>query len=220
MDDPGLERSRHLQALGALARINRVSLVADRVWADVLRLHRREGRPIRVLDVACGGGDVLHRVARRAERGGVAVELHGCDVSSVALDAARASAPHATPLHFFRLDVLQEELPEGFDLICSSLFLHHLAEESAVHLLRGMAAATVSSLLIQDLRRTRLGYLLASAGILLLTRSEVVKSDGPASVEGAFTMAEAAGLCDRADLQSAEVRPCWPQRYTIRWDAA
>ena len=76
------------------------------------------------------------------------------------------------------------------------------------------------SFLVQDLRRTRLGYLLASVVILLLTRSDVVKSDSLMSVEGAFTMAEAARLCDQADLGSAEVRPCWPQRYTIRWDGS
>ena len=160
---------------------------------------------------------MLVTVAQWARRRGVPIELHGCDVSPVALDAARASAPDATALHFFELDVLGEELPEGYDLICSSLFLHHLSEDFAVGLLQAMAAATAASLLVQDLRRTRLGYLFAYAGLLVLTRSDVARSDGLTSVQSAFTLAEVAKLCAEAGLDGAEIRPCWPQRYAIRW---
>ena len=111
--------------------------------------------------------------------------------------------PNATALHFFELDVLGEELPEGYDLICSSLFLHHLSEDFAVRLLQAMAAATAASLLVQDLRRTRLGYLFAYAGLLLLTRSDVARSDGLTSVQSAFTLVEAVKLCAEAGLDGA-----------------
>jgi len=217
MDDPGIDRVRHLHAQRALARVNRVSFAAARVWREVMRLAVARSGPVRVLDIACGGGDVLVTVARWARRRGVLIELHGCDVSPVALGAARASAPNATDLHFFELDVLGEELPDGYDLICSSLFLHHLSEEFAVRLLQAMAAATATSLLVQDLRRTHLGYLFAYVGLLLLTRSDVARSDGLTSVQSAFTLAEAAKLCAEAGLDGAEIRPCWPQRYSIRW---
>ena len=217
MDDPGIDRVRHLHALRALARVNRISFSAARVWREVMGLAAARSGPVRVLDIACGGGDMLVTVARWARRRGVPIELHGCDVSPVALDAARASAPDATALRFFELDVLGEELPEGYDLICSSLFLHHLSEDFAVRLLRAMAAATAASLLVQDLQRTRLGYLFAYAGLLLLTRSDVARSDGLTSVQSAFTLAEAAKLCAEAGLEGADIRPCWPQRYAIRW---
>ena len=217
MDDPGIDRARHLHALRALARVNRLSFAAARVWREVLGLAAARSGPVRVLDIACGGGDMLVTVARWARRHGVPIELHGCDVSPVALEAARASVPHATELHFFELDVLGAELPEGYDLICSSLFLHHLSEELAVRLLQAMADATAAALLVQDLRRTRLGYLFAYAGLLCLTRSEVARSDGLTSVQSAFTLTEVAKLCAEAGLDGAEVRPCWPQRYAIRW---
>ena len=58
MDDPALERSQHLQALKALGRINRLSRTAQSLANEMDRILRPvPDRKIRVLDIACGGGD-------------------------------------------------------------------------------------------------------------------------------------------------------------------
>jgi hypothetical protein len=80
-----------------------------------------------------------------------------------------------------------------------------------------MAAATTRSLLIQDLRRTRLGYLFAWVGLHTLTRSDVARTDGLRSVLGAFSMDEIRKICGDAGLSSAKVDTGWPQRFTIGW---
>jgi len=220
MDSPELDRVRHLGALDALARVNAVSLSAGRVWTEVLRLGRRGVTPVRVLDVACGGGDVLHAVARRAVKSGTSVELHGCDMSPTALDRARTHGGDALGVTFHEIDVLQDPIPSGYDLLCSSLFLHHLSSESAAYLLRAMAAAAGRVVVIQDLRRTSLGYLLAWLGLTVLTRSDVARHDGLVSVGAAFTLGEAEALCREAGLEEVEVSRCWPQRFILRWERA
>ena len=217
MDDPGLEADRHARALSALRRVNRVSFAADRLWREVRRIHAALCRPVRILDVACGGGDVLVDVARRARHAGVAVELHGCDMSPVAIAEARRLGVVEGALDYFELDITRDDLPEGYDLLTTSLFLHHLAREGAVDLLRRMAAATRSSLFVQDLRRTRLGYVFAWIGLHTLTRSEVARSDGLVSVRGAFTLEEVGSLCREAGLSDAEIGTAWPQRFTVGW---
>jgi len=217
MDDVGLEADRHVRALHALRRVNRISFAAARVWREVRRVQAALGRPVRVLDIACGGGDVLADVARRARRAGVAVELHGCDMSAVAIAEARRLGAVEDALDYFELDVMCDELPQGYDLLTTSLFLHHLTRDGAVDLLRRMGAATGSALLVQDLRRTRLGFVLAWIGLHTLTRSDVARSDGLVSVRGAFTLPEVAALCHDAGLSDAEIGTGWPQRFTVRW---
>jgi len=217
MDAPALDRIRHLDALDALDRVNRVSLSDGRVWTEIVRLARNGVRPVRVLDVACGGGDVLLRVARRAMRAGVDVELHGCDLSPVALERARCRGGDAMGVTFHELDVSGVPLPRGHHLMCSSLFLHHLSWEGAARLLGAMAAASERVVLVQDLRRTRLGHLFARIGLGVLTHSDVARHDGLVSVAAAFTLVEAKALCREAGLESAEVSACWPQRFTLRW---
>jgi SAM-dependent methyltransferase len=229
MDTVDLDRRLHLPALDALGRINRVSLTSSRAWKEVERLWRAGARPVRVLDVACGGGDVLIDIARRARRSGVAVDLLGVDLSPVALERARARCdarerglgPGAeTTIRFERLDVLEGALPRGRHLVMCSLFLHHLSRDEAIALLESMAASCERVLLVQDLRRTSLGYFLAWLGLHTLTRSSVARSDGLVSVGAAFTLAEVDELTREAALFGTEVRPCWPQRFTLRWSRA
>jgi len=217
MDDPGLDRARHAVALEALRTVNVLSGTAGRVWRELLRAGLAPGRPLRVLDVACGGGDVAVSLARRAARAGLPMEMEGCDRSPVALAHARdLAARRRVGVRFFELDALAGPLPEGYDLVCSSLFLHHLSGAQAVALLSAMAG-TAGTLFVQDLRRTRLGWMLAAVTLHTLSRSDVARVDGLRSVAGAFSMEEASVLAVRAGLAGAVVRPCWPQRFTLSW---
>ena len=222
MDAEDLDPARHVQALRALARVNRVSLVAARVWREVLHISRGRrdpggDQPLRLLDVACGGGDVMVDVARRARSASVPLVVHGCDLSPVALEHARREAERrGMAAEFFARDVLAEGLPGGYDLVCSSLFHHHLSHEDAVDLLRGMAEAG-HRVLVQDLLRGPVGYLLAWSGLRLLSRSEVAHVDGLRSVRAAFTLPEVRAMAAEAGYVGAVIRRGWPERFVLRW---
>ncbi|SVC68617.1 uncharacterized protein METZ01_LOCUS321471 [marine metagenome] len=223
MDTPDLDPAQHIQALRALARVNRISGVAERVWHEILHLSRRSlgdramDQPIRLLDVACGGGDVIVDVARRAQSAGIALEVHGCDLSPVALEHARHEAARwSVSVDFHRRDVLSEGLPAGYDLVCSSLFHHHLSHDEAVGLLKSMAA-TSHCVLVQDLLRGTIGYALAWLGLRLLSRSEVAHVDGPRSVRAAFSLPEVQVMAEEARLVGAVIHRSWPERFILRW---
>ncbi len=198
MDQPGLAERDHRQALRGLQRINRFSRSAQIVWPEIRRLCEAVGgceggrRPLRVLDLACGGGDVvlqLHRIARR-ER--VAVQLAGCDLSDVALQHARDEAARGglRNVAFFPRDVVRDPLPADYDVIMCSLFLHHLDAPEATAVLRKMATAARRLVLVNDLIRTPAGFALAWFGTRLLSRSPIVHTDGPRSVAAAWTIPE------------------------------
>jgi hypothetical protein len=118
---------------------------------------------------------------------------------------------------FFRLDALREPLPQGYDVLMCTLFLHHLEESDAVALLCRMATAARRSLLVDDLVRTRTGFVLAWVGGRLLTRSPIIHTDGPLSVRAAFGLQEVRGLAARAGLEPISIRRHWPQRFLMSW---
>jgi SAM-dependent methyltransferase len=219
MDQPGLGAVEHAAALRGLGRINRVSRSAGILWPEIESLARRHpGRAIRVLDLATGGGDVPIMLARRARKSGLNVAIDGCDISPVAVAfAARSANEAAMPVHFFRLDALNEPLPEGPDVVTCSLFLHHLSDDEALRLLRKMAGTARSMVLVNDLLRSRVGYWLAWAGCRVLSRSPIVLHDGPASVRAAFSLAEARDLARRAGLDGARLSRRWPWRFLLSW---
>ena len=84
-------------------------------------------------------------------------------------------------------------------------------------MLRRMAAAAQCLVLVDDLVRSRWGYLLALAGSHVLSTSRIVHFDGPTSVAAAFTPSEALSLAERAGLQGTSLTRHWPQRYLLTW---
>jgi 2-polyprenyl-3-methyl-5-hydroxy-6-metoxy-1,4-benzoquinol methylase len=219
MDQPGLDEGQHFHALRGLERINRWSFSARVLWAPLRALAAETpGRPVRVLDVATGAGDLPIRLWRKARKAGVALRLDGCDVSIQALAfARRRAAEQQADVSFFPLDVLNDPLPAGYDVLLSSLFLHHLDEEPAVRLLRNMAEAAGRSVLINDLERSPLNYTLVYAATRLLTTSRVVHIDGPLSVQAAFTLGEVHALARQAGMAGATVARRWPCRFLLNW---
>ncbi len=220
MDAPDVEERAHRHALAGLGRINRLSLSSGILWPSLREYARaRHPRPLRVLDLASGGGDVLCGLARRARRAGLELETYGLDRSSVAVDIARATARRRGVEACFEVgDVLDGKWPERIDVVMCSLFLHHLEEPNVIRLLERMKDAATVAVLANDLLRSRVGYWLAWWGCRALTRSTIVHVDGPRSVEGAFTLAESRALADRAGLTGARLTRHWPERFLLRWD--
>lgn len=217
MDQPGLNEQDHAQALRGLARVNRLSRSAAIFW-PTLRAMANGSQPLRVLDVACGGGDVTVELARLARRNNVLLSLSGCDISETALRIAEQRALYAgVSVELFQQDVFADPLPARFDVVISSLFLHHLDEAEALRLLRSMSQAAEQAVLINDLVRSRAGYWLAVIGTRLLSRSHIVHVDGPLSVAGAFTPDEALRLCEQAGLHGTTISRHWPQRMLLTW---
>lgn len=234
MDQPGLSPHLHRQALAGLRRVNWWSGTASLVWRQVERLAReRRLTSLSILDLACGGGDVALALRRRAAQAGLSVRIHGHDKSETAIDQARQSASEAGfgDLVFETSDVLEptpfqaSDAPSdphdgagrAFDVVYSSLFLHHLSESDGERLLRRMATLGKHLLMVDDLRRSAAGYWLAQLGCQLLSRSRIVHVDGPMSVRAAFRESEALALAARAGWRGARLERHWPQRFLLSW---
>jgi 2-polyprenyl-3-methyl-5-hydroxy-6-metoxy-1,4-benzoquinol methylase len=219
MDAPDLPAARLVETLKGLGRVNAVTQSSRLMWPDLEAAARRnQGETLRVLDVACGGGDVLITLWRWANKAGIDVELAGCDASQEAVAYAREAASSADArVTFFEHRVTRDALPGGFHVIMSTLFLHHLDEGDAVDFLRQAASNARDRLVIQDILRSRLSYWFARAGTRLLLLNDVCRLDGRTSVEGAFTKDEARELANKAGLADAEIASRLPFRYLIRW---
>ena len=217
MDRPDLSVERHRRALCGLARVNALSRSSSIVWRPIRALARCDGLDeLTVLDVASGAGDVAVGLCRLAASAGVRLRVVGYDISPVAVEtAARRAAEAGVDARFEVADVFAQRPQRRFDVVMSSLFLHHLPEAQGVELLRWMHAAATRLTIVNDLRRSRLGYALAQVVVRLVTRSDVVHYDGPQSVAGAFRPDEAARMCAAAGWTRFEIRRVWPFRFLL-----
>jgi 2-polyprenyl-3-methyl-5-hydroxy-6-metoxy-1,4-benzoquinol methylase len=220
MDDPGLDPVQHADALRGLARLNRAASVDRLIWREMTGMAHQaaaQGRPLRVLDVATGSGDLPVALARHAAREGNVLDLHACDISPYALVCAQVAAREAgVQLQVSVCDVVSTPLPGSFDVVYCGLFLHHF-DPPNVELILTRMAAVAQMVIVQDLRRSRLGLALAWTASRLFTRSKVVHTDAVLSVRGAFTMDEMQDMARNAGLTGATVRAIRPERQVLVW---
>ena len=171
-----------------------------------------------MLDVACGGGDTIRSLARRASESAIPVSFTGCDISPTAIAYARQRAEeHQPELSFFQHDILAGPPPDTYDVIMCSLLLHHMDENRAPLVLEHLRAAASRLLLVHDLIRGPIAYGVAYAGTRVLSRSPIVRYDGPVSVQGAFTRSEMRQLAERCGMHDARVVWKWPCRFLLEW---
>ena len=218
MDAPDLAPPEHLEALRGLERINHASSSVRWTLKPIIALAKARGLSrLHLLDVACGGGEVPIGVATAARHAGIAIDLTLVDQSQTALAAAQQRAVAAGIVaRTHSTSAFEQELPVA-DVVTCSLFLHHLDRLDVVRLLGRLAGATRHLLVVTDLRRSRLGWVIAWVGCRVLSRSPIVHFDGPVSVRAAWTPAELVAMAREAGLPSARVRRLWPWRMQLIW---
>lgn len=221
MDDPSLPKDQHDQALRGLTTIHRFSGLVNRFWhrlRPVLELSQSNAaRCIKVADVGCGDGYLLRQLSRKATAAGFPhIQWIGYDFSAAACDLAKEkSADQNADLRFEQIDILAHAIPDKVNVIVNSLFLHHFQSHDVQTILRKFRDATTQAFIVEDLRRTMLGYGLAWSCGRLLTRSPIVHYDGVVSVEGAFSVLEIHDLLRVAGIHNVQIEKRWPERFVL-----
>ena len=221
MDDPALPKSQHDHALRGLTTIHQFSGLVNRFWKGLLPILRKssqQNRQIKIADVGCGDGYLLRQLAWKSAAAGFDVRWVGYDFSATACTLATEKA-HAdgVDIQFEKLDILACEIPEQFDVVLNSLFLHHFEARDVQTILTRFRDATTQGFIVEDLRRTVLGYVLAWTCGRLLTRSPIVHYDGVVSVEGSFSIPEIREVLDAADIEPVTITKRWPQRFVLNF---
>lgn len=217
MDDPAVDLATFRGCLVDLAKVNVVTLARVPTLDFLGRLRRAGrldvGRPVEILDVGSGYGDALAGIAAWAKRRGVAVGLTGVDLNPWSAQIAQAAHPRVA--RFVTGDVFAHE--GRADIVVSSLFTHHLADDQIVRFLQWMDAHARVGWFINDLHRHPVAYYGFGVLARLMGWHRFVRHDGPVSIARAFTPEEWRVLIDRAglDASTVQVRRRFPFRLCV-----
>lgn len=189
MDQPGVDPSEKADAYRVLRRVNRqffggvpVLRRELKTWWRHFQIPIPPERPLSVLDVAGGSGDLAAEAASWLSRRGVSSHPLVLDLDPTALALARAG--RIEPL---RANALRLPLPDdSVDLVIASKFAHHLAGEEITELLTELGRVSRSAVMVLDLYRHRLAWAGFRLWSLAFTRNRLVRIDGPLSVLRGF----------------------------------
>lgn len=186
MDAPDLPYEVFRDCLRDLARVNAWTGAYRPTLLWLARLTRRhpEDRPLKVLDIGAGYGDLLRRIAAWGQRRGLPVDLAAVDLNPWSARAAGEAAPEV-PIRYHTADLFDLPAGEQPDAIISSLLTHHLLEADVVRCLRWMEARARLGWFVNDLHRNHIPLAFVRS-FSALPLHPMVRHDGPVSVARAW----------------------------------
>lgn len=170
-----------------------------------------------ILDVGSGGGDMLRKIAQWGSQQRLNLELKGVDLNPLSKQAAELATPEEMKIHFQTSDIFALDGNNRPDYIISSLFTHHLPDESLVRFLSWMHQHATCGWFINDLHRHRLPYFFIKYMVKIFPFNRLVKHDAPVSVARAFTKNDWKHLLSLAEIPMENVQIKWffPFRYCV-----
>jgi ubiquinone/menaquinone biosynthesis C-methylase UbiE len=217
LDGPLDDRPALVGNLRDLARVNRrlggIDLSARAI--DVLAPGRS---PIEVLDVGTGGADIPLALIDRGRTRGRLIRVTGIDSRPEVLEAAALADRRVTATGELALHVADgQALPfpdAAFEIVHSSLVIHHLEPGEARALIAEMARVARLGVVVNDLVRGRAAWAGAWALSHLATRNRFTRRDAPLSVRRAYSVAELTALMASAGVR-VERRFDGPFRHRV-----
>jgi 2-polyprenyl-3-methyl-5-hydroxy-6-metoxy-1,4-benzoquinol methylase len=207
MDTDCVDFADYRNCLRDLSRVNVVTLT-HRPMLTWLARQTAGLRAFSVLDVACGHGDALRRVAAMARRQKLEARLTGLDLNPWAIRAASEATDDPT-ITYVTGDLFAYTAEVRPDFIISSQFTHHLDEPAILRFIRWMEATAGRGWFISDLHRHWLPYY----GFPLLARvafwHRFVREDGQISIARSFRSPEWRALLAQAELQPRDAAVTW-----------
>jgi ubiquinone/menaquinone biosynthesis C-methylase UbiE len=117
------------------------------------------------------------------------------------LAVARRNLAHTHGVTLLQADVRRLPLPDGsVDVAHVSLLMHHLSPSEAVAALAELRRVAREGVVVNDLRRGLLPYVVTAATVLALTRGTYTRHDGLLSARRAYTLSELDDLAAAAGL--------------------
>ena len=213
MDDPACDADKLRATYAQFATVNAALAGWRGIYERYLRPRLAQGATL--LDIGCGGGDVLRRLAHWTRRDGLSVALTGADPDERALQYARAQA-NPPEMRFLQADAAALlARGERFDVVVSNHLLHHLRDAELLKLCRACTTLSRNLVLHSDIRRSDLAYLGYSLTRPLF-RNSFITEDGLLSIRRSFVPQELEHLLP----PGWEVKTTFPYRNLVMFDRA
>ncbi|HEY3402018.1 MAG TPA: methyltransferase domain-containing protein [Ohtaekwangia sp.] len=173
-------------------------------------------RTITLVDLGCGGGDMLRILYHWAKRNGVTLRLIGIDANPHIIDFARNNIKDIPEIEFYTMDIFSEEFrQQKFDIVTGTLFYHHFTQQQLSSFFHQLKSQARIGIVINDIHRHPLAYYSIRILTQLFSKSSMVKYDAPLSVLRAFSRAEVKSILAAAAIEKFSLRWRWAFRWQV-----
>ena len=188
MDDFSISGKILHKTLDTLANINKW-LGGNKVTLyglkKVIKNHPKNV-PITIIDLGCGGGDILRKVSKYGKKEGYIFKLVGIDANKDAVDYAREISKDYPEISFVACDIFSDAFESlQYDVVLTTLFLHHFKEDQITNMLSSLKKKAKLGIVVNDLHRHPMAYYLFKL-VCVTIKNTMIIEDGLTSVLRGF----------------------------------
>ncbi len=169
-----------------------------------------------IIDLGCGGGDILKEMANWGRKNDHELKLLGIDANPTIIDYAKTNCTDYPEIRFEVLNIWSDEFAHRkFDIYHSSLFTHHFTEDELVKLFRICYRNCSLGIIDNDLQRHWFAYYSIKWLTGLFSSSKMVQNDAAVSVQRGFHKTEFNKILETAGIQTYTIHWRWAFRWQV-----
>ncbi len=171
---------------------------------------------ITIIDVGCGGGDMLRLIDRWAKTKNKKVKLMGIDANPNIIAFAQNNLKDVAHIEFKAIDIFSPEFQSiRCDIVIGTLFFHHFTQQQLSSFFNELKKQVRIGIVINDIHRHTLAYHSIKMLTHLFSKSAMVKFDAPLSVLRAFTKSELQEILSGAGIKDYTIHWKWAFRWQV-----
>lgn len=216
MDDFELEGDALKKALDKIAQINQLLGGNQLTLKGVKKLLRKVSNsdPITIMDVGCGNGDMLRKLADFGFQNNLNLELIGVDANNFTINYAVGLSVNYPNITYECEDILSESFSElNCDIVLCTLTLHHFENDEIVKLLKLFNENSRLGFVVNDLHRNSVAYRLFQVLCFVFRMNKMSREDGLTSILRGFKKKELIAFSENLRFKKYSVQWKWAFRY-------
>lgn len=216
MDDFSLEGEELREALDKIARINQL-LGGNKLTLnginEILKKNNKAGL-ITIIDVGCGNGDMLRKIAEFGIKNGYNFHLIGIDANAFTIDHAEKLSNKYPNIKYLCEDIFKIDSEKvNCDIVVCTLTLHHFKDEEILYLLSFFNRVVKKGIVINDLQRSAIAYRLFQLLCVTFGLNKMSREDGLTSILRGFKKNELVGFSEKLNFIKYSIHWKWAFRY-------
>lgn len=171
-------------------------------------------KPITIIDLGSGSGDILRSVAKLGKKEGYTFNLIGIDANKDTIAYAKELSINYPEIQFLNYNIFSKAFKTlEFDIVLSTLFLHHFKNNELISFLSSLVKKAKIGIIINDLHRHKLAYYLFKLVCLFISNKMVI-DDGLTSVLRGFKRNELESISTKIE---ANYLIKWKWAFRFQW---
>ena len=216
MDDFALEGEVLREALDKIASINQLLGGNELTLQGINQLLSNGDKQLtfKIVDVGCGNGDMLRKLADFGNKNNLKFDLLGIDANHFTIKHAEKSSENYTNIKYICEDIFDKEFKHlKYDIILCTLTLHHFKEDEIINLLNVFYQNAQIGIVVNDLQRSAIAYRLFQGLCMVFRLNKMSKEDGLTSILRGFKKQELIDFSKNLNFKKYTIQWKWAFRY-------